>query len=278
MSKSDDELTEATAANKHVGQRSLSAADARDHSAKRRDIAADRRDRASDNADNIATWRDELSVQRDRAACQRETTGPAAAFDRALAKSDRDAGARDRMNAERDRRAALSDRSDARANRDVSAAERAVACIDVLTGAYLRRAGIIELEREMDRAVRTERPLILAFLDVDGLKAINDTKGHAAGDFILQAVTHTVRDFLRPYDPIIRYGGDEFLCVLWNIDLEDASDRFESVNVMISQKPISASISVGFAQFEIGETADVFIARADAELYQNRRTRSAGAR
>jgi diguanylate cyclase (GGDEF)-like protein len=263
MSNSDDER--------------LSAADARDDSAERRDIVGDRRDRASENADDRATWRDQLSEERDRAAGRRES-GNTLAFDRAFAKSDRDASARDRINAERDRRAALDDRSVSKANREVSAAEREVACIDVLTGAYLRRAGILELEREMDRSRRTERPLVLAFVDIDGLKVINDTEGHAAGDFVLQVVAYTIRDFLRPYDPLIRYGGDEFLCVLWNIDLEDVSDRFVRINAVLSKTPMAATVSVGLAQFDKDETVELFIARADAALYENRRTRHAGAR
>jgi diguanylate cyclase (GGDEF)-like protein len=270
MSNSDNGPAEPPAAYEHTDQWRFRAGAARDDSAEKRDLVGDRRDRESQSADDRASLRDQLSDQRDRAARQRET-GATVAFDRAFAKSDRDASACDRMNAERDRRAALDDRSAAKANRDVSAAEREVACIDVLTGAYLRRAGILELEREMDRARRTERPLILAFLDIDGLKVINDAEGHAAGDFVLQLVTFTVRDFLRPYDPLIRYGGDEFLSVLWNIDLEDVSDRFQRINTVLSKTPMAASISVGLAEFEKSDTVDTFIARADAALYENRR-------
>jgi diguanylate cyclase (GGDEF)-like protein len=71
-----------------------------------------------------------------------------------------------------------------------------------------------ELEREIARATRTRQPLVLAFVDVDHLKEINDVHGHAAGDQVLQAVAETLRTTLRGYDLIFRYGGDEFVCAL----------------------------------------------------------------
>ena len=64
----------------------------------------------------------------------------------------------------------------------------------------------------MARAKRTQRSFVLAFIDVDGLKTTNDSLGHAAGDELLRRVVDTVRDHLRSYDLIVRFGGDEFLC------------------------------------------------------------------
>jgi diguanylate cyclase (GGDEF)-like protein len=223
--------------------------DERDDLADRRDIAGECRDRASEDADDIASWRDRLSDHRDHGANKRER-GTAAATHRALAKSDREAGAQDRMNAGRDRCAARADRSAAKANREFSAAERNV-------------TSLIELEREMDRTKRTGRPLVLALLDIDGLKGVNEAEGYAAGARLFQAVVHTVRNLLRSYDPIIRYEDDKFLCVLWNIDLEDAFVRFDRVSAVLAQNPFSAPVGIGLAQFELGESVTMLIARAD---------------
>ena len=67
---------------------------------------------------------------------------------------------------------------------------------------------------EIARANRSAEPLTLAFVDVDGLKTVNDTQGHAVGDTLLRNVVTARRSGLRETDLIVRYGGDECLCVL----------------------------------------------------------------
>jgi diguanylate cyclase (GGDEF)-like protein len=272
VNESDDAPPEDGALGKHAGRRDGSAADQRDGSAELRDIAGARRDRASDDADDVATWRDRLSERRERAAAERETD-PAMASERAIAKMDRDEGVVDRMNAARDRRAALADRRKAKADRDVSAQQRKVACIDALTGAYLYQPGILELQREMDRADRTERPLILSILDIDGYEAMNVSEDPAAGDRALQAVVQTVRASLRSYDRIIRLEDAAFLCVLWNVDLEIAVERFERVNIVLSKNPAVGAVSIGLTEFENGETVEIFIERTNAALLESRQSR-----
>jgi GGDEF domain-containing protein len=97
-----------------------------------------------------------------------------AEHDRATALADRESGASERTHAKRDRSAALADR-------EASAWERAHASTDDLTRVYRRGPGFVELEREIARARRTAGPLMVAFVDINGLKAINDSRGHAAG-------------------------------------------------------------------------------------------------
>lgn len=167
-------------------------AEVRDDAADQRDHAADQRDQAGDQRDDAADQRDDAAKQRDDAAEQSEAATSAgtrtdaftrsalarrqAASDRAA--QDRGAGAGERTNAELDRDTALADRG-------ASAREREHSSHDDLTGAYRRGAGFVELEREIARARRAEQPLVLAFIDVDQLKVINDSRGHAAGDRML---------------------------------------------------------------------------------------------
>lgn len=142
----------------------------------------------------------------------------AAASDRAHSAEDRSAAANERSLAEHDRQSALlnrsagageragaeHDRDDALADRVVSERHRAMSSLDGLTGAYVRSAGVLALEREIARARRVHQPLMVAFVDVDGLKSTNDTHGHAAGDQRLIAVADMFRSRLRSYDVVMR--------------------------------------------------------------------------
>ena len=98
-----------------------------------------------------------------------------------------------------------------------------VAATDDLTGALRRSAGLAALQREIDRSRRSGgKGIAVIFLDVDGLKLVNDTQGHAAGDRVLIEMVATIRKRVRSYDLVIRYGGDEFLCALIDVAPEDA--------------------------------------------------------
>ena len=128
----------------------------------------------------------------------------------------------------------------------------------------------MELEREIARARRTEQPLALAFLDVDQLKAINDSGGHAAGDQALVEVAHAVKAQVRPYDLTIRYGGDEFLCACSGLEATEVTRRLALVNTALAEAPRHASITAGITMLRSDDTADDLIARADAALYRER--------
>jgi diguanylate cyclase (GGDEF)-like protein len=108
---------------------------------------------------------------------------------------------------------------------------------------------------------------VLAFVDVDALKAHNDRKGHAAGDELLLDVVASIRSKLRSYDPIVRFGGDEFVCALSDADVGDATARFEQIQIALEQAHGGASISVGFARLQAGDVLADLIARGDAALY-----------
>ncbi len=100
--------------------------------------------------------------------------------------------------------------------------------VDDLTGAYRREMGRLALSHEIDRARRGDGRFVVAFVNLDELKSINDLNGHAAGDAALKAVVGALRASLRSFDPILRYGGDEFVAGMGGIDLDDAERRFEA--------------------------------------------------
>jgi diguanylate cyclase (GGDEF)-like protein len=268
----------------HAGQRRDQAGDARDHAADLRDDVADERDHAAELAEMRAGGGVALDAANRSALARRE-----AAVDRRQASRDRQAGADERVQAEADRDTALADRgagageraqaeidrATALADRGASARERASAFIDDLTGVYLRGPGMLELEREMARARRSQQPLILAFVDVDQLKATNDSRGHAAGDRLLLDVADSFKRNLRSHDLIIRYGGDEFVCAFSSLDLAEATRRLAVIAAAVAEAPEHGSVTAGLAQLRTGDSPEGLIARADAALYRERVRRAA---
>lgn len=259
-----------------------------DEIAQSRDHAAEGRDLRAENRDHVADVRDACADARDRAA---GASGEVAAFDRAASRSELDAEApspdsdaahsqelvSDRTRAAWDRQAAVSDRLEAAGDRDAasddrgaSAADRVAASLDELTGAHRRGAGFVELERELARARRTGQPLVLAFVDVNGLKAINDSRGHAAGDRMLREVVITLRAKLRVYDLIVRFGGDEFLCAIPGISMDEAAARLRAVNAALGATAGRGSVTTGLADLQSDDTLQDLIIRADSSLYQQR--------
>lgn len=190
-----------------------------------------------------------------------------AAVDRAAAAADRSAAAQELAEAVRLR---------------IQAADALKhATTDELTGALARKFGLAEAARELARACRTGVGLALAFVDVDGLKQVNDSRGHPAGDALLRLVGETLRTHLRPYDVIVRYGGDEFVCVMSDLGTLEARERFDKVTDGLRDVDMKHSITFGIAEAVAGESLETLIARADADLLdarQFRRRRIAGGR
>jgi diguanylate cyclase (GGDEF)-like protein len=145
------------------------------------------------------------------------------------------------------------------------------ASTDDLTGVLRRGAGLALLEREIDRSRRTETRLVVVFLDVDGLKRVNDELGHAAGDRLLADVAAVLRSRLRSYDLVMRWGGDEFVCALYGAGREGAERRLEAVAAAIATVTAGRTVSWGLVELDADDGAASVIARADASLYERRR-------
>jgi diguanylate cyclase (GGDEF)-like protein len=230
-----------------------------DGTAENRDQRADARDQVSEGGDERAAARDE------RAQAREGVDGDVirgAAADRAGALRDRRRAASDRTHAADDREAAAADRVR-------SAREQAASSVDELTRAHRREAGLVELRREVARAKRTNQPLALAFVDVDDLKGTNDSLGHAAGDQLLRETAASIRTHLRSYDLVIRFGGDEFLCALLDMNAAEAAKRFSLVSANLAAT-CQASVTVGLTELEADDALEDLIARADEAMYRER--------
>ena len=243
--------------------------DDRDQIASDRKLTSEADDRAAEARDDRAELRDNRAEARDDRAEAR---------DRSLGKVDAGAGS-DRVEAQRDRGIAAIDRAHAAAdreaallNRDVSAKERVISSVDGLTGALRRDAGIVQLERDASRARRTGEPFLLAYVDVDGLKITNDEKGHAGGDQLLRQIVDTLRIHLRSYDLVVRFGGDEFVCGLLDMTLEEAMMRFSAINAELKDT-LEASVTVGLAELVERDSLEDLLGRADEALYKERQQR-----
>jgi len=148
---------------------------------------------------------------------------------------------------------------------------------DPLTGLFNRRFLEEGLERELQRAQRSSRPVAVLFMDLDRFKHLNDTFGHQAGDFVLRSLAEEFRGFFRAIDLICRYGGEEFAAVLPDSTAEQAARRANDLRVHVGGLRLQykqdsldrVSVSIGIAAFpEHGRTSEELIKLADRALYE----------
>lgn len=146
------------------------------------------------------------------------------------------------------------------------------AVTDTLTG-LLNRSW---LEKEMAKAEsyhkRTGKDVSMLIIDIDKFKYINDTFGHAAGDIVLKRMGHYLKTRFRPTDAIFRVGGEEFIVILYDTNLQQAEaiantlvDKVQSLSLYESHQ---VTISVGIACLQDQETTELWMNRADKKLYQ----------
>ena len=144
---------------------------------------------------------------------------------------------------------------------------------DGLTGCLNHAAMHDALRRELERCRRTGHSLSLSIVDLDDFKRVNESQGHLAGDEVLRRVGHALRQAVRSYDLVARYGGDEFAIVAIDAgeaEAAEVSDRaIEGIAravARVDRSPASAGATAGVAEWEAGETTTALIARADRAL------------
>ncbi len=150
---------------------------------------------------------------------------------------------------------------------------------DPLTGLFNRRYLEESLDREINRAARSNKPLGLVMLDIDFFKKFNDTHGHDAGDAVLREVAGMLASHLRKADSACRYGGEEFTLILPEADLHAACQKAEQLREAAKRLEIRygrqtvgpISLSLGVACFPAhGTSGDELLHAADTALYQSK--------
>jgi diguanylate cyclase len=150
-----------------------------------------------------------------------------------------------------------------------------LAVTDELTGLPNRRAWYRQLDLALARAGRTGQPISVLMLDVDGLKHVNDHKGHTVGDRLLEAVSRLWTSELRSTDLLGRIGGDEFGVIL---ELTGPATALEVIARLDHSLAGHHSASTGVAVWDGSEDSTALVARADADMYEQKRARAAAAR
>jgi len=147
---------------------------------------------------------------------------------------------------------------------------------DDLTGLHNRRFLQIRLDQELHRAVRASGMISCILLDIDHFKTINDSHGHAAGDFVLTGVAEIMRQHIRKSDLAVRYGGDEFLLILFDNDKQGAMRVAERIRSDVASRnfpfdgrrvPVTVSSGVSSYPEDDMRTSQELLDKADQALY-----------
>ena len=150
------------------------------------------------------------------------------------------------------------------------------ATVDRLTGVANRQSLLAALFAEAERASRYGRPLSVAFVDIDHFKTVNDTYGHAVGDIVLRGVAQAIAANLRTSDMIGRYGGEEFMLILTETNIEEGAALTEKLRTLVQRQrfaiegagDIAVTISIGIAGGSGSQLRmDTLVRDADAAMY-----------
>jgi diguanylate cyclase (GGDEF)-like protein len=145
-----------------------------------------------------------------------------------------------------------------------------------MTGALTRRGFFAEVEKEILRAIRYDRPSTLVVIDVYHFKSINDRYGHPAGDAVLVSIANACMASMRRSDVFGRIGGEEFGMLLPETDAEEARDAAERIRgivestiVQVGGAEVRATVSLGIAPIPLsGEPVSTWLSEADIALYE----------
>lgn len=149
-----------------------------------------------------------------------------------------------------------------------------IAARDELTGVANRRFMLEKIHDEALRAQRTSSPLLLAILDIDHFKRVNDQYGHQQGDRALQMFASVVQGNIRTNDTLARWGGEEFVILLTDTDvsvgevcLERVLSKVAEMEITVGNDCLRLTVSAGVTPYRSGEAVEKTLARADAALY-----------
>ncbi len=153
------------------------------------------------------------------------------------------------------------------------------AYVDTLTGIGNRRYGEMSLHAKMHDYDNFNVSFAVLFIDIDHFKNINDTFGHEAGDSALAMTSKTIANLLRRMDSVIRWGGEEFLVIVPNIDANAMNEIAERIRIfversfiMIGDTTLSATVSIGATMARPDDTVESIIRRADELMYASKRS------
>jgi diguanylate cyclase (GGDEF)-like protein len=154
------------------------------------------------------------------------------------------------------------------------------ATTDALTGLHNHRGLVEQMDMEIERAERFDRPLSLLYFDIDRFKDINDTHGHEGGDFVLQQMARLASSSLRSIDTLGRYGGEEFVALLPETDAEAAWRAAERLRESVAAgafpvgggTEVHVTVSIGVSSYPAdGVSRRMLLRSADAALYRAKR-------
>ena len=158
---------------------------------------------------------------------------------------------------------------------------QSLAALDPLTGLYNRRFGTLRMEEEFSRSVRSRTPVSLLMFDIDHFKKVNDTYGHLVGDKVLINIAQIALSAIREGDVLLRYGGEEFICILPGANQKDAQIIAERIRIMImdsniksNEQVIKVTISIGLVAYPREDISNVqqLIQMADEAMYEAKNT------
>ncbi|MBL8028024.1 MAG: GGDEF domain-containing protein [Fibrobacteres bacterium] len=151
--------------------------------------------------------------------------------------------------------------------------------IDLLTEAGNRRMGEMRLATKLEEYHRYGVEFGILFIDIDHFKQINDEYGHDTGDRVLRAVAKTIRLHLRSFDDLIRWGGEEFLCLISSVNKHQLADIAEKVRKLVSETVvrlgstgISVTVSLGAALVSSEDTLVSLVGKGDQAMYESKKT------
>lgn len=152
-----------------------------------------------------------------------------------------------------------------------------MAFLDQLTGLANRRYAEISLNARLEELERYGWQFGVLFIDIDHFKKINDEFGHDVGDEVLKTVAKTLKNSVRPFDIVSRWGGEEYLAIIIHVKPEDlvaAANRcrflVQQTNIPAAVPPIKVTVSLGATVSRLGDTVSTLLKRVDRLMYQSK--------